>query len=288
MKCSGGVGWWERDEDRRSGGGSERVEDPPTIEASGGGDGDGDVNGSLESAVAQEVKASSNDEQDSAKAVESQPQANTAQNALEELKRDVALEDPLSSPGPLTTATSTNKEEGKGDKELREEIWKDVQRTHPGLHFFTEKTYAGLERILFVFAKLNPGVRYVQGMNEILAPIYYVIMCDKGSNGGGEEGDVASGEDIDTLEEQREADAFFCFCNLMGEIRELYIKELDDDSGSNGLKGRVNAFVRILQRCDPQLARRMEDLQLKPQYFAIRWLTTLLAREVSRYKQAKK
>ena len=35
-----------------------------------------------------------------------------------------------------------------------------------------------IRRILFVYAKLNPGVRYVQGMNEILAPMYYVFAHD--------------------------------------------------------------------------------------------------------------
>lgn len=30
-----------------------------------------------------------------------------------------------------------------------------------------------LARILFIYAKLNPGVDYVQGMNEILATLYY-------------------------------------------------------------------------------------------------------------------
>ncbi len=36
-----------------------------------------------------------------------------------------------------------------------------------------------LKRILFIFAKLNPGIRYVQGMNEVLAPLYYVFKTDK-------------------------------------------------------------------------------------------------------------
>lgn len=27
--------------------------------------------------------------------------------------------------------------------------------------------------ILFIYAKLNPGVNYVQGMNEVLAVVYY-------------------------------------------------------------------------------------------------------------------
>lgn len=35
-----------------------------------------------------------------------------------------------------------------------------------------------LKNILIVFAKLNPGIRYVQGMNEILAPLFYVFKND--------------------------------------------------------------------------------------------------------------
>lgn len=40
--------------------------------------------------------------------------------------------------------------------------------------FFQE----ALKNILIVFAKLNPGIRYVQGMNEILAPLFYVFRND--------------------------------------------------------------------------------------------------------------
>lgn len=35
-----------------------------------------------------------------------------------------------------------------------------------------------MKNILLVFAKLNQGIRYVQGMNEILAPIFYVFRND--------------------------------------------------------------------------------------------------------------
>ena len=31
-----------------------------------------------------------------------------------------------------------------------------------------------VERILFIYAKLNPGIAYVQGMNEIVGPLYYM------------------------------------------------------------------------------------------------------------------
>lgn len=35
-----------------------------------------------------------------------------------------------------------------------------------------------VQRILFIYAKLNPGLGYVQGMNEIIGPIYYVFASD--------------------------------------------------------------------------------------------------------------
>jgi hypothetical protein len=55
-----------------------------------------------------------------------------------------------------------------GDAELCDEIKKDVLRTHPDLQFFLDPQrggarYAALLRCLFLYAKLNPGVRYVQG-----------------------------------------------------------------------------------------------------------------------------
>jgi hypothetical protein len=35
-----------------------------------------------------------------------------------------------------------------------------------------------MRRLLFVYAKLNPGIKYVQGMHELLAPIYYLFKTD--------------------------------------------------------------------------------------------------------------
>lgn len=38
--------------------------------------------------------------------------------------------------------------------------------------------WEAIERVLFIYAKLNPGVGYVQGMNEILGPLYYLLAND--------------------------------------------------------------------------------------------------------------
>lgn len=76
-----------------------------------------------------------------------------------------------------------------------------------------------MSRILFIYAKLNPGIKYVQGMNEILATIYFAF--DK--------------DNTTTLRATFESDIFFCFTNLMAEIRDRFCRTLDqEDSGITG------------------------------------------------------
>lgn len=75
-----------------------------------------------------------------------------------------------------------------------------------------------MKRALFVFAKVNPGLSYVQGMNEIYAPLYYVFKTSEHGEFGEQDGFGSS--------DHAEADAFFCFVDLMGEFRDNYTKQL--------------------------------------------------------------
>lgn len=93
-----------------------------------------------------------------------------------------------------------------------------------------------MQRLLFVFSKLNPGLQYVQGMNELVAPLYMVFRVDAAAAGDAE---------------HAEADAFFCFVKLltMSENRDLYCKSLD--KSHTGVRA-------VLQQCAlvPSAARR--------------------------------
>jgi hypothetical protein len=68
---------------------------------------------------------------------------------------------------------------------LLDEIRKDVIRTHPDLRFFLEpeeglgqKRYAALERILFVWAKLNKGVSTIPMNKCIRVCVWsFLILC---------------------------------------------------------------------------------------------------------------
>lgn len=66
-----------------------------------------------------------------------------------------------------------------------------------------------MTRILYIYSKLNPKVQYVQGMNEILAPIFYLVNVGKPPHA------------ID------EAACFFMFNNAISDTIDLHIKDLD-------------------------------------------------------------
>ena len=67
---------------------------------------------------------------------------------------------------------------------LAAEIHKDVLRTHPTVPFFASspncrKRHMSLFRVLYVWSRLNQGVRYVQGMNEV-AGVFYLVLGNEG------------------------------------------------------------------------------------------------------------
>ncbi|XAR62559.1 hypothetical protein NMG60_11017365 [Bertholletia excelsa] len=154
------------------------------------------------------------------------------------------------------------------DTEIIEQIDRDVKRTHPDMHFFSgdsqlaKSNQEALKNILIVFAKLNPGIRYVQGMNEILAPLYYVFRNDPS------EEYAASAE----------ADTFFCFVELISGFRDHFCQQLDNSVV--GIRSTITKLSRILKEHDEELWRHLEvTTKVNPQFYAFRWITLLLTQE---------
>ena len=170
------------------------------------------------------------------------------------------------------------------DAELRCEIFKDVERTHADLSFFAISAHTdALSRILLVYAKLNAGVGYIQGMNELLAPLLFVCVGDVvGLRGGiGGEGGAAAEVESEVLHGgplfAAEADAFFLFASLMAEHRDVFIQA--QDNSSSGIRGQLTRFGRMLLRREPVVAARLDAHHIPPDFYAMRWLTALASRE---------
>ncbi|KAL3507315.1 hypothetical protein ACH5RR_032697 [Cinchona calisaya] len=154
------------------------------------------------------------------------------------------------------------------DTEVIEQIDRDVKRTHPDMNFFSgDSSFAksnqdALRDILIIFAKLNPGIRYVQGMNEILAPLFYVFINDPS-----EENAVSA-----------EADTFFCFVELLSGFRDHFCQKLDNSVV--GIRSTITRLSLLLKEHDEELWRHLDiTTKVNPQFYAFRWITLLLTQE---------
>ncbi|KAL3724567.1 hypothetical protein ACJRO7_029699 [Eucalyptus globulus] len=156
------------------------------------------------------------------------------------------------------------------DAEIVQQIDRDVKRTHPDMDFFSgDSAYAkanqdALRNILILFAKLNPGIRYVQGMNEILAPLFFVFRTDP------DEENAAAAE----------ADTFFCFVELLSGLRDNFCQQLDNSVV--GIRSTITRLSQLLKEHDEELWRHLEvTTKVNPQFYAFRWITLLLTQEFS-------
>ncbi|XP_057417013.1 TBC domain-containing protein C1952.17c-like isoform X2 [Lotus japonicus] len=130
--------------------------------------------------------------------------------------------------------------------EIVEQIDRDLQRTHPDMPFFSgetsfsKKTREAMRDILILFAKLNPAIRYVQGMNEVLAPIYYVFSTDTDKQNAA----------------NAEADSFSCFVRILGDSVDHFCQQLDNSS--SGILGTLSRLSDLLKVNDQQLWHHLE------------------------------
>lgn len=213
------------------------------------------------------------------------------------------------------------------DNELWDEIWKDVRRTRTEMGFFklpldpkkkltiedldrlemqfeTPKidlspedldnyirTHSDvLARILFVYAKLNAGLKYVQGMNEVLAVLYYCFWLggslmppsQKPEPSEDEEGSQissAKSDDVFTIDFMHfEADVFSAFSSVMADLRDGFIRELDKEA--SGLQGHIHHYDRVLRAVDqPVWSEIAEEAQVSHQFYTLRWFMLLMCQE---------
>ncbi|EPQ28331.1 uncharacterized protein PFL1_04158 [Pseudozyma flocculosa PF-1] len=201
-----------------------------------------------------------------------------------------------------------------------------------------DRNWHSLLRILYFYALLNPSIGYVQGMNEALFTLFYAFgtagsLPRKGVRGaaaptgrtasvsraagtgndgepaaddGGEGDDSLDDEDEDGTSPHAEADAFWCFSLLIGEVKELYDFEGVDRAmsgdmlaeapatlssgvggGGNflriGMAGALKRFSLRLRWLEPELWRSLRAANLDPRmpYYSFRWLACLVSTELS-------
>lgn len=70
------------------------------------------------------------------------------------------------------------------------------------------------------------------------------------------------------LAENAEADCFFCFTNLMSDIRDFFIKSLDE--AESGINGIMKKMMTKIGRTDAEVKAVLDSQDIRPQYFSFR------------------
>ena len=157
------------------------------------------------------------------------------------------------------------------DKKIITQIKKDLPRTRANVPFFKNKAnlkknsietnYDIIARILFFFAKEHK-ISYIQGMNELIAIIYYIFYND----------------DNPFFTKYVESDTYYCFCALVEEIEPIF--HLNEASFSQlFINKQIQQINDILLKCEKDIYNYLKEIDLSIDNFAMKWIMVLFAQE---------
>ncbi|CAF3455582.1 unnamed protein product [Rotaria socialis] len=129
-------------------------------------------------------------------------------------------------------------------------IQKDVQRTDRAVKFFDDKENSSgqkLFQILMTYSVYHPEPGYVQGMNDMAAPILYVI--------------------------PDESLAYACFCAIMRHMTSIF------HPNGIGMNRRLDLLRKTIRAIDLELWTKIEQCDIGNLMFTFRWLLLDCKRE---------
>jgi hypothetical protein len=164
-------------------------------------------------------------------------------------------------------------------KQTQLQIRRDLPRT--GYHLLRcQRAQDLFERVLFVWSVRHPASGYVQGMNDVLSPFFFVFiepLIDKDILS--EVSSVSELKSVDCVSEEQwrilEPDCFWCFSKLLDGIQDFYTKD------QPGLYRMLDQLSVIMHKVDPEMANWIDSEEIAYAEFAFRWINCLLVRELS-------
>ena len=120
-----------------------------------------------------------------------------------------------------------------------------------------------IERILYIFSQTNPLFAYMQGFNELVIPLYYVLIQAK----------TMFGDDYLLIE----ALTYRMLQNLLTntDIQEFYATK----DQSTTIMTKLSSFEKLLKLYLPDTYQLLEKLNVYPLLYAYRWFNILFSQE---------
>lgn len=161
----------------------------------------------------------------------------------------------------------------------------DVPRTAPDSVLFRNPFIReSLARVLYCWSIRRPASGYVQGINDLVTPLYQVFIdelmpaatLDDEIDAGAASGQTPAAMTIRISEDllrNVEADVFWCFSLLLDGIQDNYT------FSQSGISRQLQRMREIIQRTDPKLLKHLDSEGVTFIQFAFRWVNCLLIRE---------
>lgn len=135
--------------------------------------------------------------------------------------------------------------------------------TNDGDAFYSREEHVRrIERILYVIGSVNPAHGYMQGFNELIQPIYSVLV---------------EAESIFGSRDKIEALSFFCLHNLLSKtnLSELFTTA----DRSSFIINRLATFDQVLSIHVPKVADACRELKIEPLLYSYRWISLLFCQD---------
>jgi hypothetical protein len=184
------------------------------------------------------------------------------------------------------------------EQETLRQVLVDVPRTAPDVGLFrNERVRRCLERLLYIWAMRHPASSYVQGINDLVTPLFAVFLSGIFAGVDVSDGKILferqpikdnSGQDEGLLQDDKEhdnwlvpeevlseveADCYWCLTKLLACIQDHYTS---DQPGVQRMVARLEELVR---RIDVNLWRYLKNMGIEFMQFAFKWMNCLLLRE---------
>ena len=169
------------------------------------------------------------------------------------------------------------------DNSILHQITIDIKRTSGSTFLLNDELRERVIRVLYCWSIRRPASGYVQGLNDVIMPLFEVFLSDTIQTSE-RDTEISSNVSIDNSKlsqmtgsalDNVEADVFWCFSRLVDSIQDNYT------ASQAGIHRQVSRMQQICTALDPDLVKHLQiDLEIEFVQFAFRWINCLLVREL--------
>ncbi|ELP94131.1 hypothetical protein EIN_185080 [Entamoeba invadens IP1] len=158
--------------------------------------------------------------------------------------------------------------EEKTLRQIRLDISRSTTEVPLLSHKVAQKT---MENVLFLWALRNPACGYIQGLNDLVIPIFTVFLEEYSPLKTPQIFEDISSDATHNVE----ADLYWCFSSLMMNIQDHYT------SNQSQIFKQLEVMKKVVGEVDKPLDVHFEENNILFFQFAFRWINCFLLRELS-------